>query len=119
MDPRRDFVFIADLVAIATRFAEEGTPGGVWHVGSGYDISIAEIYREVRGSLGIPDEPFTVQPRGEDDAETILVDPTATNDAFRWWADSDLESGISAAVAWYQQNGVSDTFTHLKEPVRS
>jgi UDP-glucose 4-epimerase len=123
VDTRRDFVFIADLVRAAVMFAEPHTPGGVWHIGSGADVSILQVFRLVRGALGLADVPTPdVTPRGPDDAETILIDPSLTEAEFGWRAGTtmrSMEDGIDRAVAWYREHGVTNTFTHLKEPVRS
>jgi UDP-glucose 4-epimerase len=119
VDTRRDFVYIADLVRAAVMFAEPHTPGGVWHVGSGEDCAIAGIYQWVREAMGLPVEEVDVRPRGEDDAYTILVDPSLTEAQFGWKANHPISTGIEAAVEWYREHGVTNTFTHLKEPVRS
>jgi UDP-glucose 4-epimerase len=119
VDTRRDFVYIADLVRAAVMFAEPNTPGGVWHVGSGEDVSIADIYADVREAMGLEPEAIEVRPRGEDDAETILIDPSLTEQEFGWKAAYLRLIGIDNAVKWYREHGVTNTFTHLKEPVRS
>jgi UDP-glucose 4-epimerase len=119
VDTRRDFVYIADLVRAAVMFAEPHTPGGVWHVGSGLDVSIAEVYAEVRQAMNLDPEEFEVRPRGKDDAWTILIDPSLTEQEFGWRANTSIGAGIPEAVAWYREHGVTNTFTHLKEPVRS
>jgi UDP-glucose 4-epimerase len=119
VDTRRDFVYIADLVRAAVMFAEPHTPGGVWHVGSGRDVAIAEVYEQVREAMDLGHEDIAVNPRGEDDAFTILIDPSLTEQEFGWTAETNTREGIAAAVAWYGEHGVTNTFTHLKEPVRS
>jgi UDP-glucose 4-epimerase len=119
VDTRRDFVYIADLVRAAVMFAEPHTPGGVWHVGSGRDVAIAEVYEQVREAMGLGHEDIAVNQRGEDDAYTILIDPSLTEQEFGWTAETNTREGIAAAVAWYGEHGVTNTFTHLKEPVRS
>jgi UDP-glucose 4-epimerase len=119
VDTRRDFVYIADLVRAAVMFAEPHTPGGVWHVGSGRDVAIADVYHHVRLAMGMDAEDVDVRPRGEDDAFTILIDPFLTEQEFGWKATSNIPTGIASAVNWYREHGVTNTFTHLKEPVRS
>lgn len=113
VDTRRDFVFVGDLVDIAARMAEPEAPGGVWHVGSGHDEAILTMFDAVVEAMGADVEPVPVIPRGPDDAFTILVDPTLTEQAFGWSAKTPLQQGIEAAVAWYEAHGVEQTFTHL------
>jgi UDP-glucose 4-epimerase len=119
VDTRRDFVYIADLVRAAVMFAEPNTPGGVWHVGSGRDTEIRDVFVEVRAAMGVDVPIPDVMPRGEDDAETILIDPSLTEREFGWRATTPFNLGVFKAVEWYREHGVTNTFTHLKEPVRS
>jgi UDP-glucose 4-epimerase len=60
------------------------------------------------------DAPVEVRPRGEDDAFTILLDPSATNRDFDWRTTVPLESGVAQAIAYYKAFGITDTYTHLK-----
>src|SRR6476661_6684478 len=44
MDTRRDFVFVDDLVAVALKAIAGRGASGVYHVSSGSDVSIKELY---------------------------------------------------------------------------
>lgn len=110
VDSRRDFVFIDDLVRIAIKVATEGR--GVYHVASGYDESIYDIYREVALAMGQSDEPNRIT-RGPDDAATILLDATETMQELGWTAKTPLVSGIRQAVDYYKANPPTQTYTHL------
>ena len=55
-----------------------------------------------------------MRPRDPDDAYTILLDPTKTNQEFGWSAQTPLEEGVAAAVEWYREHGIEQTYTHLK-----
>jgi len=56
-----------------------------------------------------------VRPRNPDDAYTILLDPSKTNQTFDWQVTTSLEDGVRAAIDWYKENGITQTFTHLKQ----
>jgi UDP-glucose 4-epimerase len=114
VDSRRDFVFIDDLVRIAVQVATEGR--GVYHVASGADKSIKQMYRAVQTAMGIEQNDLNVTyvPRGPDDAATILLDHTETRAELGWTARTPLVSGIRQAVDWYKANGVTETYTHLQ-----
>lgn len=114
VDSRRDFVFIDDLVAVAVKAATQGR--GIYHVSSGSDVAIKDIYNAVDFALGgVSNLPApTIVPRGPDDVATLLLDPIETYQEFGWTARTPLISGIKQAVAWYKANGVTETFTHLK-----
>ncbi len=100
MDTRRDFIFIEDLIDVVERAVDgEGEPGP-YHVSSGSDVSIEDLLESTLKAMGIElDEPVEVRPRGEDDAFTILLDPSRTHDQFPWWeAKTPLQDGVDRAV---------------------
>jgi UDP-glucose 4-epimerase len=115
VDSRRDFIFIDDLVEVAVKAATQGR--GIYHVSTGSDVAIKDIYNAVDFALGGISNlgPPTVVPRGPDDVATLLLDPIETLQEFGWSARTPLISGIRQAVDWYKANGVTETFTHLAQ----
>ena len=115
MDTRRDFVFVEDLVAVALKAIDGAGESGVYHVSSGSDVSIKELFDATIKAMGHEmEEEVEVRPRPEDDAPSILLDPTKTERDFDWKAENSLEDGVAKAVAYYREYGVAATFTHLK-----
>jgi len=112
VDSRRDFIYVDDMVWVAVRAAAQGT--GVYHVSSGTDYPIVDLYRAVADAMGIEADEPAITPRGPDDVATLLLDPTATEREFGWKATTELTAGIQKAVDWYRDHGVSHTWTHLK-----
>jgi UDP-glucose 4-epimerase len=117
MDTRRDFVFINDMID-AVVMAIDGAGSGLYHLSSGGDVAIADLFEETVKALGIElDGPVEVRPRGEDDAFTILLDPTRTRADFDGWEpQTPLSAGVAAAVAYYREYGIEQTYTHLHLP---
>jgi UDP-glucose 4-epimerase len=115
MDSRRDFVFVDDLVDVAMKAIDGGGDAGIYHVSSGSDVSIKELFDATVQAMGIElDEDVEVRPRNPDDAPSILLDPSKTERDFDWAARVPLEDGVAKAVAYYRDFGVSETFTHLR-----
>lgn len=115
MDTRRDFVFVSDLVDVVAKAVDGAGRSGPYHVSSGGDYSIQELFNATLTAMQITlDAPVEVRPRGEDDAFTILLDPTATNRDFGWRPSVSLEAGVARAVEYYRTYGITDTYTHLK-----
>ena len=115
MDTRRDFVYVSDLVNVLEKAIGGMGRTGAYHVSSGGDYSIQELFDATVAAMGISLEaPVEVRPRGADDAFTILLDPTETTRDFEWRTTVPLESGVAQAVAYYQAYGITDTYTHLK-----
>ena len=115
MDTRRDFVYISDLVDVLAKAVDGAGRTGAYHVSSGGDYSIQELFDATIAAMGITlDKPVEVRPRGADDAFTILLDPSDTNRDFEWQATVPLETGVADAVDYYRRYGITDTYTHLK-----
>jgi UDP-glucose 4-epimerase len=114
MDTRRDFIYIDDLVECVMP-AIDGRGQGCFHISSGSDYSIQELFDAVVATIGIElDEPVEVRPRSADDAYTILLDPARTEQEFGWTVSTQLPEGVQKAIAYYEQYGISETYTHLK-----
>lgn len=116
MDTRRDFIFIDDLVDCVIK-AVDGTGHGAYHISSGSDYSIKELFDEAVAALRINlPQPVEVRPRHPDDAYTILLDPSRTYADFGWRVNTPLKQGVARAIDWYKQFGIAQTFTHLSQP---
>jgi UDP-glucose 4-epimerase len=111
VNTRRDFVYVADLVDVVLK-AVDGAGHGSFHVSSGADISIKEMWDATVKALGI-DYPIEEKERHPDDAPSILLDPSVTGETFSWKADTDLETGVKNAIEYYKKYGIEETFTHL------
>lgn len=111
-DSRRDFVYIDDLLDVLSQ-ALDGVGDGVYHVSSGRDFAIRDVFEAVADALGVYGAAVRHVPRPADDSPSILLDPTDTSIQYGWTATTDLADGIRNAVDWYSDNGVDRTFTHL------
>ena len=112
---RRDFVYITDLVDLVMQSVNgEGEPG-IYHVSTGRDHAIIDLFDQVAAAVtGKHGYKVAIrQPRGPDDAPTILLDPSLTEQTFGWKATTPLTEGIAKAVDWYRDNPVGETYTHL------
>jgi UDP-glucose 4-epimerase len=116
VDTRRDFIYIDDLVAVVMKAIDGQGQAGYYHISSGSDYSIKELFDATVKALAItPEKDVEVKPRNPDDTYTILLDPTKTNDTFDWRVETPLEEGVRAAIDWYKENGITQTYTHLKQ----
>jgi UDP-glucose 4-epimerase len=114
-DTRRDFLFVTDLVDVVTKALVDGIGSGAYHVSSGSDVAIKDLFDATTSALGLGQIDVEVRPRAADDAESILLDPSRTEADFSWKTSVSLEDGVAQAIAWYQEHGIEQTYTHLKE----
>lgn len=114
-DTRRDYVAMADFLDLFDRIIADGAPTGVFHLSTGYDISIKEIFDAVAAEIGVKlESPVEVRPADPDDVASILLDPSRTKAAFGWEPKVLFSEGLHELIAWYDKNGVEQTFSHLR-----
>jgi UDP-glucose 4-epimerase len=90
VDTRRDFVFVDDMIDCAEK-AVDGKGSGTYHLSSGSDYSIKELFDATIAAMRINlERPVEERPRNPDDAP-------------------------SKAVDYYKQYGIEQTFTHLEQ----
>ncbi|HEX9364520.1 MAG TPA: NAD-dependent epimerase/dehydratase family protein [Candidatus Dormibacteraeota bacterium] len=115
MDTRRDFIYVDDLVDVISLAVEGRGHRGSYHVSSGRDFSIKELFDATVKALGIKlDKEVEVRPRNPDDVATILLDPSKTEEDFDWQITTPLDVGVAATIDYYKTHGIEQTYTHLK-----
>jgi UDP-glucose 4-epimerase len=116
MDTRRDFIYVHDLIDVVMQAVVEGTGHGHYHVSSGSDFAIKELFDATIAALPEVEleEEVEVRPKGEDDAYTILLDPSRIQQDFGWEPKTPLEEGVRKAIEYYRERGIAQTFTHLR-----
>jgi len=115
MDTRRDFVYVSDMID-CIEMAVDGKGDGTYHLSSGKDFSIKELFDHTLSALDMSIEVET-KPRHPDDVFSILLDPSRTAQDFNWSPNTLLKEGIQKTVDYYKEYGVEETFTHLKQEV--
>jgi UDP-glucose 4-epimerase len=115
MDTRRDFIFIDDVVDLLVKAVCGKGRRGIYHIASGRDYAIKELFTAAVKALGLSlEEEVEVRDRNPDDAYTILLDPSKTIEDFDWSPSTPVEAGVRSAIEWYQEHGIDQTYTHLK-----
>jgi UDP-glucose 4-epimerase len=116
MDTRRDFIYVDDLIACVLR-ALDGVGHGAYHISSGSDYAIKELFDETVRALRINlEKPVEVRARHPDDAYTNLHDPARTKADIDCQVENPLATGVQRALDWYRDHGITQTFTHLTQP---
>jgi UDP-glucose 4-epimerase len=113
VNTRRDFIFIDDLLKIVMKAIDGCGEKGEYHIATGRDYSIAELFEAVTEALEIDSEADHIE-RGPDDVETILLDPSKTIRDFGIEANTPLQEGVEKAIEWYKANEIKETYTHLR-----
>lgn len=119
MDTRRDFIFVDDMVRIISLAIDGKGSRGAYHISTGKDFSIKELFDATLEALNIRlDKDVEVRPRNPDDVYTILLDPSKTLRDFGTIPSHPLKAGIRRTIEYYKKFGVTQTYTHLAQEER-
>lgn len=114
MNTRRDYIYIDDLCAVVVRAINGEGRSGAYHISTGKDYAIADLYQTMSNLLGIQRD-AEYKERGDDDTATLLIDPTKTETEFPGWkASTPLEEGLAETIAYYKSNPPDAVYTHLR-----
>lgn len=113
-DTARDFLDMADFLAFMDLAVQPSAPTGTFNVSSGEAHSIKEIFELVSEYLGLEVADVPVVPPAADDVPEVALDASASLAAFGWKAKIGFADTIRRQLAWYDQYGVTDVYSHLK-----
>ena len=115
MNTRRDFIYIDDLLAVVLKAIDGAGSKGYYHISSGSDYAIKELFDETVRALSIDlEQDVDVRERGPDDVFSILLDPSRTNRDFAWQVTTSLRDGVARTIEDYRAHGIEQTYTHLR-----
>jgi UDP-glucose 4-epimerase len=113
-DTSRDFLDMSDFLSFMDIAIQSGAPTGVFNVSSGEAHSIKEIFDLVTDYLGLPKQDVPIVAVESDDVPVVALDPSETFKSFGWKSKISFVDTINKQLAWYDQFGISDVFSHLK-----
>jgi len=117
-DTIRDFLDMDDFVALMD-LVLDGSVSGVFNVSTGEGHSIKEVFDIVADHVGAHlDQPVPIVPPGADDVSAVVLDPVKTIRDLGWQPRYGFEETVRRLLAWYDEHGVTDIYSHLSEPDR-
>ena len=97
--PKREFLHVDDLASAAVFLMQNYTEKQFINVGTGEDLSIAELAKQVAAVVEYPGA-FTFDPSKPDGTPRKLLDVTRLH-ALGWRHSISLESGIRSTYQWF------------------
>jgi nucleoside-diphosphate-sugar epimerase len=95
----RDFTYVADIVAAARAAADRGRPGGVYNVGGGERIALADVLRRIEQVTGRPLAAIRDEAQKGDMRDTFADTAAAQRDlGFR--STVSLDQGLEREWQW-------------------
>jgi nucleoside-diphosphate-sugar epimerase len=99
--PRRDYLFVADLIDLLVRtvFRREG---GIFNAGSGSSWGVGEVVTMVNGLLPVPKAVVAGGPIRPDEVNDVIADISRPRLEFGWAPRVTLRDGLRETFAWIQ-----------------
>lgn len=100
----RDFLYVADTVAGMMRCAEvDGIEGEVINLGTGTEVTIAELVERALRVLGkdvpVSEDAERLRP-ADSEVERLLADPAKAKRLLGWRSTVDLDEGLRRTADW-------------------
>ncbi len=113
-DTVRDFLDMSDFLSLMDIILSDSVDvTGIFNVSTGKGNSIKDVFDVVSDYVGISVENVPIVPAGADDVQSVVLDPTLTEDTFKWKAKIGFEETIRRQLALYDKYGVTDIYSHL------
>lgn len=111
VDTTRDMLYIDDLVRCVLT-AVENRLEGTFDVCSGVQTPIMDLFQAVADEVGSTEVPPLIPPNPDDVQGEVSLDNALAS--WKWQERVSLRDGIARTVASYREDGISQTFTHLR-----
>jgi len=115
-DTGRDFLDMSDFLAFMDLAIQVDGPTGLFNVSTGEAHTIKEIFDLVTDYLGLPRQDVPITPPAADDVPVVALDASETKNAFGWVPKVSFEETVRKQLAWYDQYGITDVYSHLQSP---
>ncbi len=108
IEPRRDFLFVKDTVRGFIELAKcSKAVGKVVNIGTGRDISIRELVKQILDQMGkrreIKAERRRIRPE-KSEVMQLISDIRLAKKLFKWAPRYTLEEGLKETIDWYGKN---------------
>jgi GDP-L-fucose synthase len=105
--PRREWLHVDDLAEACLLLMEQDVEPGVWNVGAGNDLTVAELAQMVMKAVGL-EGALEFDPAKPDGMMRKLLDSSRMR-ALGWRPAIALPDGIGRTYAWCLENGVFES----------
>jgi NAD dependent epimerase/dehydratase len=108
LEARRDLTYVADTVAGFLKAGEaRGVEGETFNLGTGQEVSIGELAREILAQVGRPVrievDPARLRPE-KSEVQRLLSDNRLASERLGWQPQVSLEEGLRRTIAWMREH---------------
>lgn len=105
--PRRDYIFVADLIDLLMRtgFRREG---GIFNAGSGSSWGVGDVVAVVNGLLPLSKPVYGDGPTRPDEVLDVIADISRARNEFGWEPRVTLRDGLQETLSWMRATACVD-----------
>ncbi|MCU0626987.1 MAG: NAD-dependent epimerase/dehydratase family protein [Gemmatimonadaceae bacterium] len=108
-EQRRDFVHVDDVArAFVLALEHPRAPGGVFNIGSGHDVSVAEVAHALAGAMEVDIAPEITQQARVGDVRHCFADVTRAADVLGFRAERRFRDGLAELAEWVASQEAHD-----------
>jgi nucleoside-diphosphate-sugar epimerase len=113
--PRRDYLFISDLIVLLTRMAFR-REGGIFNAGSGVSVGVGEVIALMNELLPTPKLVRSNDLIRPVEVIDVFADISRARDEFAWAPQVTLHDGLRATLAWTLNAGRESRTVYVEPP---
>jgi nucleoside-diphosphate-sugar epimerase len=98
LTPRRDYVYVDDLVEAIVLSLRVSQYGVTYNIGSGYSVSVHEVVQTVLSRAGVSKPVFSRNIERENEVMDVVADISRVSRDFSWHPQFTLADGIDAML---------------------
>jgi dTDP-glucose 4,6-dehydratase len=101
---RRDWLFVEDQCSALVALLDRGTPGRVYNIGAGQELTNLDVTRRIVAATGSPEELVRLVEDRPGHDRRYALDSARIRSETGWEPSVDFEEGLKLTVDWYSRN---------------
>ena len=97
--PKRDFVYLEDMIDALMILLENKSPFAIYNIGSGYSLSVMQIVRTVQELHGTRQPIHATQERRTNEIDDVIADIHKANTELNWFPRHSFREGVARIIA--------------------
>jgi dTDP-glucose 4,6-dehydratase len=101
---RREWLHVNDHCRAIDLVLHSGQVGRTYNVGSGVEVSVAELAARILDHVGLPSSLITVVPDRPGHDRRYLLDSSRLRSELGWGPLVDFDLGLAETITWYAEH---------------
>lgn len=94
LEPKRDFIYVKDLVFLIDKIINSDNKNGIYNIGSGFSYSVEEIIDFIKINIDVDIQVSSENTRRKNEVMDCVADINKVKKDFNWIPKFDLQMGL-------------------------